>query len=112
MGAQLPDADVYDERAAVCRIRKDNGHARYGLSHLDYYHSWDYIQVPYCIIIGLFWLLYFHCSRWLNSILHYPGADQEALLEVIDDYFYEGRGDTGGCAARLALHGVCLANPY
>ena len=50
MGAQLPDADVYDERAAVCRIRKDDEHARYGLSHLDYYHSWDYIQVPYCIL--------------------------------------------------------------
>ena len=94
---------------AVNRIQKDDEHVTYGLGHLE---SWDYIQVPYCIIIGLFWLLYFHCSRWLNSILHYPGADHEALLEVIGDYFYEGRGDTGGCVARLALHGVCLANPY
>ena len=30
----------------------------------------------------------------INSILHFPGTDQEALLEVIGDYFYEGRGDT------------------
>ena len=44
MGAQLPDADIYDEQAAVCRIREDHEHVRYGLGHLyicegDYYHS-------------------------------------------------------------------------
>ena len=40
-------------------------------------------------------------AKAINSILHFSGADQEALLEVIGDYFYEGRGDTEEDEAQL-----------